>query len=224
MHKEYGDLPANCPVVLPGISCESSLWTPAGEARRTAAAVCLWERPPHTWSQSINPPFWAMTAASTTVRALRHKSYQKMIFFTFFWVLNRETNHCLFPLREKRNHLIILSPADQRNRVTSWAARWWLFFQQKLWSVCIQKPKAKTPDGKNGQWIKTKVALANFPHRTSRNRIGGRAGTGKEGNDSWLYNGPVSVRDSSGAIVSPTFRTPALLSILMVQWGQDGDN
>lgn len=42
----------------------------------------------------------------------------------------------------------------------------------------------------------------NFPHRASQKRTRGRTGTGKEWNDGWLYNGPLSEKHSGAAILS----------------------
>lgn len=41
MHMEYGDFPANCPVVLPGAPGEGSLWSSAGrQGEQQLQGVC----------------------------------------------------------------------------------------------------------------------------------------------------------------------------------------
>lgn len=62
--------------------------------------------------------------------------------------------------------------------------------------------KVKTPEEKNGWWIKTKISLTCFPHRARQKRTGSRTGTGKEWNNGWLYNGSLLEKHSGAAFFS----------------------
>lgn len=99
--------------------------------------------------------------------------------------------------------IIILSPASQRNEVTSWAASRWLFFQQKLCSVWNQNPKAFSRQKHLGRrmvnGLKQKYPSPTFFTGPAEKGRGGRTGTERGWNNGWLYNGSLSAREASGA-------------------------